>query len=161
MPNQSAQGITAPASTQNHPLSPVNLTSEPWSAYFSRLLSRAKSAMAEILVSDLCACGPPCSSAGFFHGQEGARAAASAASRRTVVFELSSDGSDCSAHCFFHCSPLFPRWRLFCGPSKGLHCNWRAYSIVDRLYFSRKFLGPIKASMPDTRRHEAGHDEPS
>jgi hypothetical protein len=39
MSNQSAQGITAPASTQNHPSDPVNLTSEPWGLH-PRLLTR-------------------------------------------------------------------------------------------------------------------------
>ena len=47
---------------------------------------------------------------------------------------------DCSAHCFFHCSPLFPRRRIFSSLHKALHCNWAAFSIVDRLYFSRKIF---------------------
>jgi len=37
---------------------------------------------------------------------------------------------------FFPCSPLFLRRRLFSRRRKGLHCNWRAFSPVDRLYFS-------------------------
>src|ERR1041385_6265002 len=49
-----------------------------------------------------------------------------------------SDGSDCSAHCFFHCFPLFLRRRVFSSLRKALHCSWRAFSIVDRLYFFRK-----------------------
>src|SRR5262249_34886244 len=40
---------------------------------------------------------------------------------------------------FFHCFPLFLRRRLFSSPRKALACNWRAFSIVNRLYFSKKF----------------------
>ena len=46
----------------------------------------------------------------------------------------------CSAHCFFHCSSLFLRGRLFFRLIKVLHCNWRQFSIVDRLYFCRTTL---------------------
>jgi hypothetical protein len=41
------------------------------SAFFFRLHSRAKSAMAEILVSDLCDCRPPLLVGGLFHCHPG------------------------------------------------------------------------------------------
>jgi hypothetical protein len=41
----------------------------------------------------------------------------------------------CFSHCSFHCFPLFLRRRLFRRSFKALHCNWRQFSIVDRLYF--------------------------
>src|SRR5262249_6641959 len=50
-----------------------------------------------------------------------------------------SDCFDGCAHCFFHCFPLFLRRRIFSRPREALHCNCRAFSIVDRLYFSQKF----------------------
>jgi len=46
--------------------------------------------------------------------------------------------SHCSCHCFplfFSLFPLFLRRRLFSQPRKALHCNWRTFSIVNRLYF--------------------------
>jgi hypothetical protein len=45
---------------------PAALRRNNRSAFFSRLLLRAKSAMAEILVSDLCECRPPLLIGGFF-----------------------------------------------------------------------------------------------
>src|SRR5215472_2604848 len=131
------------------------------SAFFSRLHFGAKSAMAEILVSDLCECRPPLSSAGVFHCRQGAHVTTQAIAiydcrpgidcrrptGRTHAFARMSD--DCSAHCFFHCLPLFLRRRLFLSPRKALHCNWRAFSIADRLYFSRKFsVGVWTAPLP-------------
>src|SRR5690348_11662500 len=59
----------------------------------------------------------------------------------------------CSAHCFFHCFPLFLRRRLFSRDLKALHCNWPGFSIADRLYFSRKFSGPFLDCTPPVR-HE-------
>src|SRR5262249_52670118 len=43
-------------------------------------------------------------------------------------------------HCFFHCFSLFLRRRIFRSLRKGLHCNWRAFSIVNPLYFSKKIF---------------------
>src|SRR5262249_55537571 len=40
---------------------------------------------------------------------------------------------------FFSCFPLFLRRRFFSSLRKALHCNWRAFSPVNRLYFSEKF----------------------
>jgi hypothetical protein len=47
----------------------------------------------------------------------------------------------CSSHCSSHCFPLFLRQRLFSRSHKALHCNCRAFSIVDRLYFFARRLG--------------------
>jgi hypothetical protein len=51
---------------------------------------------------------------------------------------------------------LFLRRRIFSSLRKALHCNWRAFSIVDRLYFFSKIFGrfgPARAapSMLDRR----------
>jgi hypothetical protein len=35
---------------------------------------------------------------------------------------------------------LFLRRRIFSSLRKALHCNWRAFSIVDRLYFFSKIF---------------------
>ena len=124
------------------------------SAFFFCLPSRAKSAMAEILVSDLCKCRPPLLIGGRFHCGRDERA------RRAL-----EAGSDCTprvrSFCglFFHCLPLFPRRRLFPCLCKGLHCNWRAFSIVDRLYFSGKFFPsarpfPVKCARRATVERE-------
>src|SRR5262249_40748886 len=59
---------------------------------------------------------------------------------------------DCAAHCFFHCFPLFLRRRLFSSSRKALHCNWRAFFIVDRLYFSKNFW----TAPPTARRRGSG-----
>ena len=67
--------------------------------------------------------------------QSKAVACSDAASNMAALARM-SDCSDCSPHCFLHCFPLFLRRRLFPRPRKALHCNWRAFSIVDRLYFS-------------------------
>src|SRR5689334_503306 len=96
------------------------------SAFLFRLHSCAKSAMAEILVSNLCDCRPPLLIGGLFHCHLGItrmpnrgiplggdpRAAPSPrlpASNRTSASPGFSDCSGCSAHCFFHCLPLFLR----------------------------------------------------
>jgi hypothetical protein len=62
------------------------------------------------------------------------------ASNRASALARMSDCSDCSAHCFFYCLPLFPRRQPFPRPRKALHCNWRAFSIADRLYFAKIFF---------------------
>jgi hypothetical protein len=41
----------------------------------------------------------------------------------------------CFSHCSLHCFPLFLRRRVFSRSFKALHCNWRRFSIADRLYF--------------------------
>ena len=41
---------------------------------------------------------------------------------------------------FFPLLAIVPALGFFCRSRKALHCNWRAFSIVDRLYFSRNFL---------------------
>src|SRR5262249_49461785 len=75
------------------------------SAFFSCLPLRAKSAMAEILVSDFCECRPPPADGGVFHGHEGARDGASADSHSS--FRVSHEGcSDASLH--FRCSLQAP-----------------------------------------------------
>jgi hypothetical protein len=124
------------------------------SAFFSRLPFSAKPAMAEILVSDLCDRSLPLLIGGHFHGLRTSRGchaepshrtwrrlahsavACLPASNRASALARISDCSGCSAHCFFYCLPLFLRRRLFPRPRKALHCNWRAFSPVDRLYFS-------------------------
>jgi hypothetical protein len=124
------------------------------SAFLSCLPFSAKSAMAEILVSDLCDRSPAAAHRRAFSLPLGrhvdARAEPShptwwrltasavarlAASNRASALARISDRSDCSSHCFFYCFPLFPRRRLFPRPRKALHCNWRVFSIADRLYF--------------------------
>jgi hypothetical protein len=94
--------------------------------------------MAEILVSDLRELSPALIGGLFSLGRDRPhptppedlnRAEPDANTRRiSVCFH-------CSAPCFFHCFPLLLRRRLFCRPAKALHCIWRAFSIVDRLYF--------------------------
>src|SRR5262249_14158389 len=49
------------------------------------------------------------------------------ASNRASALARISDCSDCSAHCFFDCLPLFLRRRLFPRPRKALHCNGGSY----------------------------------
>ena len=98
------------------------------------------------VVSRICArCRPP-SSAGIFHWAAidpmRRRRRNSIAHSRTSARARISDCFHCSAHCFFHCLPLLLCQRLFCRRRKALHCNWRAFSIADRLYFSRKNLHP-------------------
>src|SRR5215467_3156611 len=61
--------------------------------------------------------------------------------------------SRCSAYCFFHCAPLFLRRRLFSRRRKTLHCNWRTFSIVDRLYFFPKIFWTASDCTPVVR-HE-------
>ena len=102
------------------------------SAFFSCLHSPAKSAMAEILVSDLCECRPPLSSAGVFMWAAMDHTRPSQRLFPTVPIALRI--------VFFHCLPLFLRRRHFSSPRKALHCNWCAFSIADRLYFSRKIF---------------------
>src|SRR5262249_14158267 len=58
------------------------------------------------------------------------------ASARARIF----DCCHCSAHCFFHCSPLFLRRRVFSPGRKAFHCNSVAFLISARLYFSRHFF---------------------
>ena len=41
----------------------------------------------------------------------------------------------CFSHCSLHCFPLFLRRRVSSRSFKVLHCNWRQFSIADRLYF--------------------------
>src|SRR5262249_32368843 len=91
------------------------------SAFFSRLPFRAKSAMAEILVSDQCDDCPPRLAEIERPEQRpdagnGGPALAVAQPTRRNRCPTScmhspgfSDCSDCSAHCFFHCLPLFLR----------------------------------------------------
>jgi hypothetical protein len=43
---------------------------------------------------------------------------------------------------FFSCFPLFLRRRLFSRPRKALHCNWRRFFPVNRLYFCFGLLDP-------------------
>src|ERR1700692_2207087 len=38
-------------------------------------------------------------------------------------------------NCSLHCFPLFLRRRVLSRSFKALHCNWRQFSIADRLYF--------------------------
>jgi hypothetical protein len=59
----------------------------------------------------------------------------------------------CSAHCFFHCSPLFPRRRLFSRRRKALHCNSRRISHCRSIVFGKQAgaaLGPTIHIAPDT-----------
>src|SRR4029077_14405695 len=94
--------------------------------------------MAVILVSDLCELSPALAGGRFQLGRHGPHATTSEEvdrSRPDVSTRLIPDCFHCSAHCFFHCSPLFLRRRLFPHRRKALHCNWRAFSIADRLYF--------------------------
>src|SRR5689334_9865038 len=51
---------------------------------------------------------------------------------------------------FFHCFSLFLRRRIFTSLGKALHCNWRASSIVNRLYFFRKNFCP-RSTPPEGR----------
>src|SRR5579883_517857 len=41
----------------------------------------------------------------------------------------------------FSCSELFLGGRLFSRPGKALHCIWRQFSIVNRLYFLSENFG--------------------
>jgi hypothetical protein len=72
---------------------------------------------------------------------------------RAAAVALSSDAQpDVSAHpdfstvpialriVFSIVFPLFLRRRFFGSLRKGLHCNWGAFSIVNRLYFSEKIF---------------------
>src|SRR5262249_37991294 len=43
---------------------------------------------------------------------------------------------------FFIVFPLFLRRQLFSSPRKDLACNSRAFSLVNRLYFSKKISSP-------------------
>ena len=97
--------------------------------------------MAEILVSDLCELSPALLGGLFSLGRHRPHATTSEELNRSQPGASTpriSDCSYCSAHCFFHCFPLFLRRRIFCRRRKALHCNWRAFSIADRLYFSEQ-----------------------
>jgi hypothetical protein len=63
----------------------------------------------------------------------------------------------CSAPCFFHCSPLFLRRRLFSRRRKALHCNSRPISPCKSPVFFRGPLAALSGLHPcgETRRREA------
>jgi len=115
------------------------LSGDNGSAFFSRLHSRAKSAMAEILVSDLCECRPPLLIGGLFHSHPGitrmpnrriplsgdSRAAPSPAFRRPARRKHSPGFPTVPIVLrivFFRCSPLFSRRWSFWSLRKALHC---------------------------------------
>jgi hypothetical protein len=54
---------------------------------------------------------------------------------------------------------LFLRRGLFSRHRKALHCNWRAFSIADRLYFFGKFSGLFVARIE--RKRNAGPPVPA
>ena len=44
---------------------------------------------------------------------------------------------------FFPLLAIVPALGFFCRSRKALHCNWRAFSIVDRLYFLEIFWSTV------------------
>ena len=127
------------------------------SAFFFRLLSRAKSAMAEILVSDLCDCRPPLLIGGLFHCHPTRVQHRRPVLRRPTEHQRSpgfSDCSDCSAHCFFALFVIVLAPAHFLKSSQSLalylarifHCRsivfFRKFFWTAHLHPSRARAGP-------------------